>query len=117
MFLRRMAEIDIEQPFSQTECSLPLTTTIPRPIPVLILPPYVFRARERNGSIDLTITQAFYIPNKDRPNLSVMVNATVYRVLTQQTGNGQLSAIGIEFDYDNQIYFVNAREEVILSAG
>ncbi|KAI0921212.1 hypothetical protein AcW2_006258 [Taiwanofungus camphoratus] len=62
-------------------------------------------------------TTAFYLPNKDRPNLTVLVSALVNRVLTETTGNGKLSAVGVEFEYDSKTYTVNARKEVVLSTG
>ncbi|KAJ3556843.1 hypothetical protein NM688_g1798 [Phlebia brevispora] len=60
---------------------------------------------------------AFYVPNKDRPNFSVLISAYARRVLTAETGSGALSAVGVEFEYEGQVHCVNAREEVILCAG
>ena len=62
-------------------------------------------------------TTAFYLPNKDRSNLSVLVGANGRRVLTERTANQKLSAIGVEFGYGGATYVVNAREDVILCAG
>lgn len=53
----------------------------------------------------------------DRPNLSVLVGASVRRVRMEKTGTGKLSAVGVEFMHGTQTYAVNAREEVILAAG
>ena len=61
--------------------------------------------------------QAYYNPNKDRPNLTVMVNAPVARVLTDKTASGKLAAVGVEFFVDSKPYIANARHEVIISAG
>ena len=46
-----------------------------------------------------------------------MVHAVTHRILTERTGNGQLTAVGVEFQYNDTIYVVNATEEVILAAG
>ena len=62
-------------------------------------------------------TQAFYLPNKDRPNLTVMVHAPVRHILTDKAGNGKSSAVGVVFEHDGKTHTVNAIEEVILSAG
>lgn len=63
------------------------------------------------------LSQAFYLPNKDRRNLAILVSAHAYRVPTEHTENGTLKALGVEFEYQGQVYSVNARREVILSAG
>ncbi|EKM48820.1 uncharacterized protein PHACADRAFT_202352 [Phanerochaete carnosa HHB-10118-sp] len=62
-------------------------------------------------------TTAFYLPNKDRPNLSVLTDAHVRRVLTQPGAAGNLTATGVEFGYGGDIHSVRATREVILSAG
>ncbi|GJE91611.1 GMC family oxidoreductase [Phanerochaete sordida] len=62
-------------------------------------------------------TTAYYLPNKDRPNMVVFVRALVSRVLTEVGADGNLSAVGAEFIHDEKIYSVNAIKEVILAAG
>lgn len=61
--------------------------------------------------------QAFYVPNKDRKNLSVLVTATVRKVLTTTSSNGNVIATGVEFEYNGTAYDVNAKKEVIVSSG
>ena len=63
------------------------------------------------------VLKAFYLPNKDRPNLRVMINATVTRAVTGGTAGGQLRATGVEFIVDDRMHVASAKEEVILSAG
>ncbi|KAJ3556844.1 hypothetical protein NM688_g1797 [Phlebia brevispora] len=62
-------------------------------------------------------TTAFYLPNKDRPNFSVLVSAYARRVITAETGSRALSATDVEFEHEGRVLFVHAREEVILCAG
>ncbi len=57
------------------------------------------------------------MPNKDRPNLSVLVSAHVHRLLTQMTSDGNICATGVEFEHNSSIHAVNAKREVILCAG
>lgn len=59
----------------------------------------------------------FYLPNKDRSNYTVLTHAHVSRVLTTKMPDGNLTATGVEFVRDGQRYSVNARKEVIVSAG
>lgn len=65
----------------------------------------------------LSFCQAFYAPAKDRPNFSVLVTAPVNKVLSKTDTNGQLTATGVEFEYEGKPYVVHAKKEVILSAG
>ncbi|GJE87488.1 GMC family oxidoreductase [Phanerochaete sordida] len=64
-------------------------------------------------------TNAYYLPNKDRPNFKVAVGAHVNRVLTENTRDGSWSAVGVEFTdvASGKTQTVNAKKEVILSAG
>ncbi|KAH9938079.1 alcohol oxidase [Fomitopsis serialis] len=62
-------------------------------------------------------TTAFYLPNKDRPNLKVLINAAVQRINTQPAPNGKLDAAGVEFEYDGKVHTVNAQKDVCLAAG
>ena len=61
--------------------------------------------------------QAFYTPNRDRPNLTVLVLAHVHKVSTEMGEDRKLRATGVVFGYKDSVYTVNARVEVILSAG
>ncbi|TCD71169.1 hypothetical protein EIP91_012117 [Steccherinum ochraceum] len=60
---------------------------------------------------------AYYEPNKHRPNLTVLVNAHVVRVLTETASSGEVVATGVEFLREMERYSVNAGKEVILSSG
>ncbi|KAI0347718.1 alcohol oxidase [Trametopsis cervina] len=60
---------------------------------------------------------AFYLPNKDRKNLTVLVTATVHRVLSKTSSEGAFVATGVEFEYGGQVHTVHANKEVILSSG
>jgi len=62
-------------------------------------------------------TTAFYLPNKDRKNLTVLVTATVHRILSSTDSNGELTATGVEFEFGGQIRQVFARTDVVISAG
>ncbi|KAI0832660.1 GMC oxidoreductase [Trametes gibbosa] len=61
-------------------------------------------------------TTAFYLPNKDRTNLNVLVSAYVNRVLPT-SDQSQFVADSVEFEYKGHVYTVKAKKEVILSAG
>ena len=61
--------------------------------------------------------QAFYLPNKDRPNLTVMVDAHVYNILTKKAQNGAVHATGVSFAHDGGVHNVHAKREVIICAG
>ena len=61
--------------------------------------------------------QAYYIPNKDRPNLTVLIQAHVLKVLTENDPSGKLKALGVLFQYQDQTHETRVKREVILSAG
>ncbi|CCM01756.1 uncharacterized protein FIBRA_03822 [Fibroporia radiculosa] len=63
------------------------------------------------------VTTAHYLPHKERENLSVLVDTSASRILTDTTGNGNTTAIGVQFEYENETYTVNVRKETIISAG
>lgn len=60
---------------------------------------------------------AFYLPNKDRPNLFVLTHAHAHRVLTEPSAKGALTAVGVEFGHGGSVHTARATREVILSAG
>ncbi|EMD40393.1 hypothetical protein CERSUDRAFT_91113 [Gelatoporia subvermispora B] len=62
-------------------------------------------------------TTAYYLPNKDRPNLQVLVSATVNQIITECMNGGKRTATGVEFYHDEQPYVVRTKKEVIVSAG
>lgn len=61
---------------------------------------------------------AYYIPVKDRSNLTVVAEATVARVLfDHKVHGGDLTAIGAEFVHSGNTYLAKSNKEVILTAG
>lgn len=56
--------------------------------------------------------KAYLTPNLARPNLTVVTNATVHKILFEGK-----TAVGIEYGSKGQSFQVGARKEVILSAG
>lgn len=62
--------------------------------------------------------QAFYLPNKDRPNFVVLLYAHVARVVLDPSADGsQYTATGVEFLHEGKQHTVHAKKEVIISAG
>ncbi|TCD68660.1 hypothetical protein EIP91_010181 [Steccherinum ochraceum] len=59
----------------------------------------------------------FYLPNKDRTNLHVLTKASVGRILTEKSGNGNITATSVEFYHGGTKYAVKVGKEVIVSAG
>ncbi|KAH9899627.1 hypothetical protein C8Q73DRAFT_680554 [Cubamyces lactineus] len=62
-------------------------------------------------------TTAYYLPIKDRPNLTVLVAARVNRILPSSESGSVFTAERVEFEYDGKVYIVRAKREIILSAG
>ncbi|KAI0776222.1 alcohol oxidase [Trametes elegans] len=62
-------------------------------------------------------TTAYYLPNKDRPNLKVLVSAYVNRIVPASNKDSEFTAEAVEFVHQGQVYNVHANKEVILSAG
>ncbi|KAG6873259.1 hypothetical protein C0995_001033 [Termitomyces sp. Mi166 len=61
---------------------------------------------------------SYLVPAQDRPNLAVLTQALVCRVLFAEDNNGgDLVATGVEFMHQDAKYILSARKEVILSAG
>jgi choline dehydrogenase len=74
----------------------------------------IAQSTSRNGT-RLSSSRAFIRPVKDRPNLHIMLNSTVTRVLINQTSK---AAYGVEVLRDNgQIEKILAKNEVIVSGG
>lgn len=59
---------------------------------------------------------AYYMPAKNRPNLRVLTDAMVEKVLLEKE-NEQFRATGVRFRQDGSILIAKARKEVILAAG
>ncbi|KAI0950969.1 hypothetical protein AcW1_008132 [Taiwanofungus camphoratus] len=61
---------------------------------------------------------AYYVPNKDKANYTVLTEATGARVLfSDERSVNDLVATGVEFVYRGKTYTAHAKKEVILSAG
>ncbi len=61
---------------------------------------------------------AFYAPNADRANLTVLTNAHVNKILFgKEKGTYMPVASVVSFSVDGKNYFVKATSEIILSAG
>ena len=61
--------------------------------------------------------KAFYLPASDRSNLTVLASAHVHSIPTQTTGNGDITAVGVQFEVAGELYMANAIREVIVSGG
>ncbi|EKM52404.1 uncharacterized protein PHACADRAFT_260760 [Phanerochaete carnosa HHB-10118-sp] len=59
---------------------------------------------------------AYLVPALDRPNLRVLTNAYVHKIVTDRS-DGDVAASGVEFEHGGQPYTVFAKKEVVLSAG
>lgn len=62
-------------------------------------------------------TTAFFLPNKDRKNFLVLVEARVNRLVTEKDKDGLVTASGVEFSVNGQNYYVHPKKEVIVAAG
>ncbi|XP_050515275.1 glucose dehydrogenase [FAD, quinone] isoform X2 [Diabrotica virgifera virgifera] len=61
----------------------------------------------------VSMAKAFLRPQRNNPNLHVMLNSTATRILF----DGNKTAYAVEFVYNNQTFTVKANKEIILSAG
>ncbi|VEN52741.1 unnamed protein product [Callosobruchus maculatus] len=75
----------------------------------------IAQANTRNG-VRLSSARAYLRPNRNNPNLHVMLNSTATRILVKQTGN-QKVVQGVEFLYKGRPHTVKVRKEVVLAAG
>ncbi|KAI0071186.1 GMC oxidoreductase [Panus rudis PR-1116 ss-1] len=60
---------------------------------------------------------SYIFPVLDRPNLKVLPNAFVTKLVTSGSVNGSLTATAVEFEYDGKPHKVLVGKEAILSAG
>ncbi|KDQ20127.1 hypothetical protein BOTBODRAFT_387359 [Botryobasidium botryosum FD-172 SS1] len=61
---------------------------------------------------------AYYAPNASRPNLRVLTGALVHKLIfSSDKSSEDVKATGIDFRYNGQTFEVQARKEVIVSAG
>ncbi|EKM53786.1 uncharacterized protein PHACADRAFT_125734 [Phanerochaete carnosa HHB-10118-sp] len=58
----------------------------------------------------------YLYPALDRPNLKVLVDAYVYKLITSEHAD-EVVATAVEFEHGGQVHKVFARKEVIVSAG
>lgn len=65
------------------------------------------------------VCQAYFVPNRLRPNLKVLTGAHVTRIewAPPSPNSGNLTATGVEFLFNGTTYSAMASREVILSAG
>ena len=71
---------------------------------------------EDDGGSQRLLCQAFYDPNKDRTNLTILTSALAHHVILTQVDD-DVTATGVEFGYNGKVYTVNAKRDVILCAG
>ena len=64
----------------------------------------------------LTVRQGYLFPVLGRPNLKVLVEAQVNRIVTSKE-NGELVARAVEFEHGGRKYSVRAKREVLLCTG
>ncbi|EGG04510.1 uncharacterized protein MELLADRAFT_88800 [Melampsora larici-populina 98AG31] len=79
--------------------------------------PYVYPSTIDENAERVTSATAYYFPFKSRPNLVVRLNCEVDRLLTSKSSNGDVIIKGVRYDSLGSTYHVEARKEVILSAG
>ncbi|KAF4591026.1 hypothetical protein EYR40_009624 [Pleurotus pulmonarius] len=60
---------------------------------------------------------AYYLPNQDRPNLHILVDANVNKIHSDDKSPGDFVATGVEFAFEDSIYVAHATKEVIVSSG
>ncbi|KAG6819149.1 hypothetical protein H0H93_014882 [Arthromyces matolae] len=70
-----------------------------------------FKARGIQHNAD----NAYYEPNKTRPNLNVILNAHATRILTSV--DGLVTATGVEYLKGDSVHVLHANKEVIVSCG
>ncbi len=61
--------------------------------------------------------QAYYVPNKDRKNLTVLVAARVVGLETKYDGEGRLVASGVKFICAGEEHRVGVGKDVVFCAG
>ncbi|XP_050515277.1 glucose dehydrogenase [FAD, quinone] isoform X3 [Diabrotica virgifera virgifera] len=63
--------------------------------------------------VRVSMAKAYLRPQRNNPNLHVMLNSTATRILF----NKNKKAYAVEFVYNNQTFTVKAKKEIILAAG
>lgn len=64
----------------------------------------------------LSLAKAFLRPHRSNPNLHIMLNSTVTKILLDTEGP-EKRASAVEFIYKGQKFTIHASKEIILSAG
>ncbi|CAG9768182.1 unnamed protein product [Ceutorhynchus assimilis] len=75
----------------------------------------VAEMNNRDG-IRLSLAKAFVRPQKNNKNFHVMLNTTASKIIIEEK-NGEKYASAVNLIYNNQIFTVNVKKEVIVSAG
>ena len=60
---------------------------------------------------------AYLEPARHRPNLTISTGSTVQKIILEKTGDGNVTATGIQYLQDGISKTVNATKDIILSAG
>ena len=64
------------------------------------------------------VIQAYYEPNKDKPNFKVLCGARVNRIIKETCIRpSKFKAEAVEFSWNDEVHCVTIRREVIVSAG
>lgn len=75
------------------------------------LPKYMDQSAKRSHA-----GSAFYAPNADRENLTLLTGALVKKIIFETAGE-VVTATGVQYAADDKEHFIRAKEEVILAAG
>ncbi|OJT05448.1 Glucose oxidase, partial [Trametes pubescens] len=62
-------------------------------------------------------TNAYLLPAVGRPNLQVLTEAYVTKIVTSKSDTGEVVAQGVEFQHDGSTHVVHVAKEAILSSG
>ena len=70
------------------------------------------RSRERSHA-----GNAYFQPVRSRPNLHLLTNAVVERILFEKSGNSEMVASGVQYTLEGRICTATTRGQVLLCAG
>ena len=71
----------------------------------------VYQVTQQNGE-RCSVARAYLFPHLQRPNLTVLTQALTHRIRIENQ-----TAVGVEFEYNEQCLYIRAKKEVLLSAG
>ncbi|KAJ6002503.1 hypothetical protein N7451_005050 [Penicillium sp. IBT 35674x] len=60
---------------------------------------------------------AYYLPVKERANLSLITGAQVSKVILESLASGEIAATGVQYSINGQTVTARARKEVVLAGG